>query len=178
MKTKTRLSMLALLLCSVTANAGWDPADNARLLREAPKTVATFRAADPSLRRFFDSAAGWAVFPTVGKGGFVLGGAYGKGVVYSGGAAVGFTELKQVSVGLQVGGQTYSELIFFRDQAALERFKTEKLEFDAQVSAIAADKGAAASADYHSGVAVFTKPKSGLMAEASIGGQSFSFSPR
>lgn len=177
MNHKTWLIVLALVIPTL-GHAGWDPADNPRLQREAPKTIAAFRATDPSLNRFFESAVGWAVFPTVGKGGFVLGGAYGKGVVYSSGSVVGFTELKQISVGLQVGGQTYSELIFFRDQAALERFKSEKLEFDAQVSAIAIDKGAAASADYHAGVAVFTKPKSGLMAEASVGGQSFSYVPR
>lgn len=178
MKYRNCLMLIALLFWPFLAGAGWDPADQEKLLREAPQTIQAFRTKDPSLKRFFDQAAGWAVFPTVGKGGFLLGGAYGQGVVYAGGKAIGFSELKQVTIGLQLGGQSYSELVFFRDQDALDRFRSEQLEFDAQLSAVLNDRGAAANADYHSGVAVFTLPKGGLMAEASVGGQSFSFDPR
>lgn len=174
-----RFTLLTLLLLiALPAAGGWDPDDQKRLLEQAPETIERFREEDPSLQRFFDHAAGWAVFPNVGKGGFLVGGAYGKGVVYAGGRAIGYSELKQVTIGLQLGGQSYSELVFFRDQASLSRFKSEKVEFDAQLSAVAIDKGAAANADYHAGVAVFTLPRGGLMAEASVGGQSFTFSPR
>ncbi len=168
-----------LLLCTLalSAQAGWDPAEKHEMRQEAARTLAAFKRKDPSLSRFFKSAAGWAVFPTVGKAGFWLGGAYGKGVVYKRGGVAGYTTLKQVTVGFQFGGQAYSEIIFFKDRAALRRFRQEKLEFDAQASAVAADKGASLDVDYHHGVAVFTMTKGGLMAEASVGGQHFTFDP-
>lgn len=172
------LALLILFAFAFAAQAGWDPAEKRELRQEAARTLAAFKRKDPSLSRFFKSAAGWAVFPTVGKAGFWLGGAYGKGVVYKrGGSIAGYTTLKQVTVGFQFGGQAYSEIIFFKDRAALRRFQQEKLEFDAQASAVAADKGASLDADYHGGVAVFTMTKGGLMAEASVGGQHFTFDP-
>jgi len=172
------LLLTLFMLAAAPVQAGWDPREKAELEHQAQETVRLFRQRDPSLNAFFDRAAGWAVFPTVGKGGFWIGGAYGEGVVYAGGKAVGYSELKQVSVGFQFGGQAYSEIIFFRDQAALQRFQSGKLEFDAQASGVVADKGAGANADYHKGVAIFTLIKGGLMAEASVGGQTFSFHPR
>lgn len=167
-----------LMLASAAATAGWDPREKADLEHEAADTAHQFRKRDPSLDTFFKRAAGYAVFPTVGKGGFWIGGAYGEGVVYKGGKAIGYSELKQVSLGFQFGGQAYSEIIFFRDEAALKRFTSGKLEFDAQASGVVADKGAGANADYHKGVAIFTMIKGGLMAEASVGGQTFTFHPR
>lgn len=181
MTPKSLLHYLFALLLTLTcglANAGWDPAKQTKLQREAAETIRAFQQKDPSLSRFFQSAAGWAVFPTVGKAGFWVGGAYGEGVVYEGGKAIGFSELKQLSVGFQFGGQAYSEIIFFKNKAAIDRFKAEKLEFDAQASAVIADKGAAMNADYTGGVAVFTMVKGGLMAEASVGGQHFTFTPK
>ncbi len=172
------LLLSVLLSIASTAPAGWDPADRKELVQEASATIQRFMRKDPSLKRFFNNAAAWAVYPTVGKAGFWVGGAYGKGVVYRRGQVIGFSELRQVSIGFQFGGQAYSEIIFFRDQAALDRFKRERLEFDAQASAVVADKGAALNADYHGSVAVFTLPKGGLMAEASVGGQQFTFEPR
>jgi len=171
------LATFLFSLFALTSEAGWDPAERTELQQEAMRTIAAFKRKDPSLSRFFESAAGWAVFPTVGKAGFWVGGAYGKGVVYSKGRITGYTTLKQVTIGFQFGGQAYSEIVFFRDQAAMKRFRQEKLEFDAQVSAVAADKGASLDADYHHGVAVFTLAKGGLMAEASVGGQHFTFDP-
>ncbi len=169
---------LAFLLALGTSQAGWDPSKQAELQREAAETIRDFKKQDPTMSRFFNSAAGWAVFPTVGKAGFWVGGAYGEGVVYQGGKVIGFSELKQVSVGFQFGGQAYSEIIFFKDKSAIQRFKEEKLEFDAQASAVIADKGAALNADYSGGVAIFTMVKGGLMAEASVGGQHFTFTPK
>ncbi len=172
--------LLALIAFTPAVNAGWtgwDPNDGDRteLIEDAQQALRRFKKNDPSLQRFFDKAQGYVIFPTVGKGGVGIGGAYGNGVVYSGGKLIGFSSLKQVTIGFQLGGQAYSELIFFKDQETLDRFKAEKIEFDAQVSAVAVTTGASADADFSSGVAVFTLTKGGLMYEASVGGQHFSF---
>jgi lipid-binding SYLF domain-containing protein len=144
----------------------------------AAATIAEFKRVDPSLDKFFSTAAGWAVFPTVAKGGLIVGGARGEGVVFEGGRAVGYTVLSQGTVGAQIGGQAYSELIFFRDAVALQHFKGGNSEFSAQASAVAASAGASADADYSEGVIIFTMARGGLMLEASIGGQHFSYSPK
>ena len=148
------------------------------LEREAAIAIQQFKDKDPSMVKFFDSAHGYAVFPTIGKGGLGIGGAYGKGVVYEQGKVIGYSTLKQGTVGFQIGGQAYSEIIFFQSPHALSQFKTEDAEFSAQVSAVAATAGAARTADWKEGMAVFTMAKGGLMGEASIGGQAFSFTPK
>src|SRR6185369_3628584 len=137
-----------------------------------------FRDTDPSIARFFDKAAGYVVFPEVTKGGAGLGAAYGEGVAYQGGRVIGYTKLEQGTIGAQLGGQTYREIIFFERPTDLDEFKAGRMELSAQASAVAASKGAAAHADYANGVAIFTDHERGLMAEASIGGQKFSFTPR
>ena len=165
--------ILILLLCTAltAASAGWDP-DRAA---EARHAIDEFKKADPSLKRFFNSAHAFAVFPTVGKGGFGIGGAYGSGVVFRGGKVVGETSLTQLTIGFQLGGQAYREIIFFRDKASFDDFKKGNFELSAQASAVAATFGASADADFEHGVAVFTLAKGGLMYEASVGGQKFSF---
>lgn len=163
--------LLLTLLIAQAAPAGWDPDRPA----EARKAVAEFKKADPSLQRFFESAYGYAVFPTVGKGGFGIGGAYGNGVVFQAGKPIGETSLTQVTIGFQLGGQAYREIIFFRDQATLEAFKRGNFELSAQASAVAATLGASADVDFDNGVAVFTLVKGGLMYEASVGGQKFDY---
>ncbi len=144
---------------------------------EATKTIDSFKKADPGLSKFFDNAVGWAVFPTVGKGAIGIGAAHGTGLAYEKGKLIGTVSMTQVTLGVQLGGQSYSELIFFESQAALESFKKNKLAFSAQVSAVAAASGASANAKYQQGVAVFTLAKGGLMYEASLGGQKFKFRP-
>lgn len=156
--------------CTAEA-AGWDPDRTAK----ARQTVAEFKKVDPSLRRFFNSAHAYAVYPTVGKGGFGIGGAYGKGLVFRGGQVVGQTSVTQLTIGFQLGGQAYREIIFFEDKATFDDFKEGNFELSAQASAVAATYGASADADFDDGVAVFTLAKGGLMYEASIGGQKFSF---
>ena len=158
--------------------AGWDPGKAAQERKAAEETIANFKKKDPSMKRFFDHAYGYAVFPTIGKGAFIVGGAHGSGLVYERGKIVGRVNLSQGTVGLQIGGESYSEIIFFKDKAALERLKKEDLKFSAQASAIAATAGASATADYEGGVAVFTMGKGGLMVEASIGGQELKFFPK
>ncbi len=144
---------------------------------EVAQAVESMVADDPGLQRFFDDSHGYAVFPNVGKGGFVVGGAHGTGLVYEGGDLVGQSSLKQVNVGLQLGGQSYIQVIFFQGPEDLARFRAGKLEFSGQVSAVAITEGASADIDYTKGVAVVTKAKGGLMYEASLGGQTFDYKP-
>jgi len=132
---------------------------------------------DPSLRDMMNSAYGYAVFPNIGKGGLIVGGAYGKGTVYEQGNMVGYADLTQGTIGAQLGGQTFSEIIVFENSDALNRFKNNQLAFSANASAVAIKAGAAKSAKYNDGVAVFTMPNGGLMFEASVGGQKFTYVP-
>jgi len=150
-------------------------ADEAAEVKTARQAIGELQAADPKLVRFFDGAAGYAVFATVGKGAAGIGGAHGEGVLFSKGAPVGKTTLSQLTVGLQLGGQAYTEVIFFETEKALSAFKKGEYTMAAQVSAVAAAAGASANAKYVEGVSVFTLAKGGLMAEASVGGQKFSF---
>src|SRR5512137_1041450 len=143
-------------------------------IAEAEAAVKRLREVEPGLKRFFDRAAGYAVFPDVTKAGFIVGGAGGSGYVFEGGKAVGRTTLSQATVGAQIGGQAYIEIVFFEDRWALEQFKKGDWAMAAQVSAVAVTAGAAKNAAYNKGVAVFTLVTGGAMAEASIGGQKFS----
>ena len=143
--------------------------------KHARQAVGELQRADPGLTRFFDEAAGYAVFPTVGKGGMGIGGARGTGVLYEKGVVTGKTTLTQLTVGLQLGGQAYTEVIFFETEQTLAAFKKGEFAMAAQVSAVAAKAGASANARYVDGVSVFTLAKGGVMAEASVGGQKFSY---
>lgn len=144
---------------------------------DAQTVIDNFRRKDPSLGKFFDSAYGYAVFPKIAKGAAGVGAANGDGVVYEQGALVGTSEMTQVTLGFQLGGQTYSEIVFFQNKWNLDSFKSGTFEFSANASAIAAESGAAAANDFSNGIAVFTLPRGGLMFEASIGGQKFSYRP-
>ena len=144
---------------------------------EVPAVVSKFKQKDPGMAKVFAKAYGYAVFPTVGKGGLGLGAARGKGYVYERGRLVGRSTLTQVTIGLQLGGQAYSEVVFFKTKAALQNFKNGNLKLDAQASAIALSHRASADFAYRGGVAIVTMAKGGLMYEASVGGQKFSFAP-
>jgi lipid-binding SYLF domain-containing protein len=144
---------------------------------DADSVIARFKAKDPGMAKVFAEAHGYAVFPTVGKGGIGIGGARGKGEVFERGALIGKSTLTQVSVGFQLGGQAYSEVILFKDKTALDDFKRGNYEFDAQASAIALTARASRDLAYNKGVAIITMAKGGLMYEASVGGQKFSFKP-
>jgi lipid-binding SYLF domain-containing protein len=159
-------------------------------------TVALFKNAGAS-SKFFSNSYGYAVFPTIGKGGIGVGGAHGSGRVYAHGKYVGDTKMTQLTVGLQLGGQAFSQIIFFEDDRSFKEFTSGNFEFGAQASAVAITAGASASAgttggsagasggkkdaetagSYHKGMAVFTVAKGGLMYEAAIGGQKFSYKP-
>lgn len=148
-----------------------------KLQNEVKASIKTFVEKNPDLQKYFDKAYGFAVFPKIAKGGLGVGGAGGHGLVFDDKTVVGGSKMSQATIGLQAGGQTYMEAIFFKDQAALDRFTKGKMKFSGQVSAVALKDGASADAAYQDGVAVFTKAIGGLMAEASIGGQGFKYEP-
>jgi lipid-binding SYLF domain-containing protein len=164
---------------------------------EYSDTIKVFRNAGES-GRYFAGAYGYAVFPTIGKGGFIVGAAHGSGRVYRKGEYVGDVSMTQVTVGAQLGGEAYSQVIFFENRQAFDQFTSGNFEFGAEASAVAITAGASAEAGttgasagasvtqksattaarYHKGMAVFTVAKGGLMYEASIGGQKFSYKPK
>jgi len=146
-------------------------------VKEADAAIAALKKADPSLKKFFGKSAGYAVFPNVAKGGLVIGGAGGSGFLYEGGKPVGKTTMSQATIGAQIGGQAYYEIVFFETKESLAAFKKGEWTMAAQVSAVALKSGASANAEYKDGVAVFTLTKAGAMAEASVGGQKFSYEP-
>jgi lipid-binding SYLF domain-containing protein len=148
--------------------------------------VKVFKDAGAS-QAFFSSSYGYAVFPTIGKGGLGVGGAYGRGRVYKQGQYVGDTSVTQLSFGLQAGGQAYSEIIFFQDQRAFDEFTTGNFEFGADASAVAITAAAGASGGkndattvgkYRKGMAVFTVVKGGAMYQAALSGQKFKYTPK
>lgn len=161
------LAVAALVASVQTARAQSD--------EDVQETIRKFEEGDPGMQAWFREAYGYAVFPSVGKGGIGIGGAHGKGLVYEQGTLIGKTSLTAVTVGFQLGGQAFSEVIFFKDKAALDEFTRGNFEFDAGVSAVALTAGASRDIAYTKGVAVVTATKGGLMYEASIGGQKFSF---
>ena len=144
-------------------------------IQKAEAAVDMFKKADPTLDKFFKSAKGWAVFPSVAKGAIGIGGAGGKGVLFEKGTPVGKTSLTQVTIGLALGGQSFSEIIFFENDRALTDFKDGRFALAAQASAVALTSGAGAAARYDNGVALFIMNPKGLMLEASVGGQQFSY---
>ncbi len=125
------------------------------------------------MQRFFDSSVAHVVIPTVGKAGFGIGGARGKGLLIENGQPTAVVTLTQLTIGFQWGGQAYSEYLFFQDDVALQDFKRGNYELGAQASAVAVTAGASADADYSGGIAIFTRAKGGLMYEATVGGQKF-----
>jgi len=185
---KALLSLSVLVVALLTSNVWADP---------YAETVDLFKKAGES-GTFFTNSYGYAVFPTIGKAAFVVGGAHGKGQVYDHGKYVGDTALTKVSVGLQAGGEAYSQIIFFQDQRAFNEFTSGNFEFGADVSAVVITAAASGEAGttganvgasggkkdattggaYHKGLAVFKIVKGGAMVEASVAGQKFSYTPR
>lgn len=145
--------------------------------KDVQATIEDFLKVDPRVESFIETSAGYAVFPTVGKAAFLVGGAHGNGELILAGSAVGKTEITEVSVGLQAGGQSFSEIIFFETEADIDRFTDGKLEFSSGFSAVAVSGGATDKPPYREGVVVFTHTKGGLMAEMSVGGQKFKYEP-
>ena len=177
---KMKVLMLALGTClfiAPPASRADEKKDMERLNKEVPSAIAQFKAKDSTLTNFFDKSQGYVVFPSVSKGGLVFGGASGKGLVYEKGRLIGSATLSQGTFGAQIGGQVFSEVIFFENAEALSAFKQSRFVMSAQIGAVAAAEGTGRTAKYTNGVAIFTMVKTGLMAEASVGGQQLDFKP-
>jgi lipid-binding SYLF domain-containing protein len=171
------LALFVLGIYAITLSA-FEPDISDKMELDVAQAILQIKEKDPGIQKFFDDAAGYAVFPSVGKGGVVIGGAFGRGLVIVGEQVDGYTSLSQGTIGLQLGGQKYSQFIFFRDETALDHFKRGNFEFGAQASAVAITAGASADAAYDAGVAIFTVAGGGLMFEGSVGGQRFSYEPK
>jgi lipid-binding SYLF domain-containing protein len=165
--------VMGLLVSCATAPASRE--DRAALVAEASSRWQQMRTADPSLDTLVQRGYGYALFPDVGKGGLGVGGAYGRGVVYERGQHIGYSDLTQGTVGVQAGGQSFSELLVFENKAALDRFKAGQFGFTADASAVVLTSGVATNATFVDGVAVVVQPLSGVMVEAAIGGQKFTY---
>lgn len=182
-------ALLVAILCIWPMGASADKFEN---------TIEIYKKS-PQAQPFFKNAYGYAVFPTIGKGGIGIGGAYGKGQVYREGGVTGTVKMTKITIGFQLGGQAFSEIIFFQDKRSYEEFISGSFEFDATASAVAITAGAQAQAgttgntagasagpatakqaatSYNKGMAIFVHAKGGLMYEAAIGGQKFSFTPK
>lgn len=182
---KNSFRIAALLIASglvwgpmaLANDEGLSTEELAKLREEVAEAVTHFKKADSTIGILFDTASGYAVLPKIGKGGLVVGGARGEGLVYDQGQLIGHVIMNQATVGAQIGGQSFSQVIFFETPEALKAFQESEFTMAAQVSAVAAGEGVAKSAKYNQGVAVFTLARAGLMAEASVGGQKFNFRP-
>jgi lipid-binding SYLF domain-containing protein len=181
------LAAVLLVLCAIDRAWADDYADTIKVFKQAGESAT-----------FFDNSYGYAVFPTIGKGGVGIGGAFGRGRVYEKGVYVGDTSMTQLTIGLQLGGQGYSQMIFFEDERAFKEFTSGEFEFGAQATAVAITAGASASVntagttagvsagkhdaktvgEYNKGMATFTVAKGGLMYEATLGGQKFGYKPK
>ncbi len=191
--TVFKLSFVRMLLAAL---AVWSFSAVAHGADDYSETIKVFKGS-PLVKEFFGNSYGYALFPTIAKGGLGIGAAHGDGQVYKGGAVTGKTSMTQVTIGFQAGGQAFSQIIFFQDRRAYDDFISGNFEFGAQVSAVAITAGAQAQAgsagssagasggsqsagtqraSYHKGMAVFTHAKGGLMFEASLGGQKFDYS--
>jgi lipid-binding SYLF domain-containing protein len=179
MKKYTIMLMIqsALILSALaTGNAAAAQSKkDSSLIEDCQAGKKDFLRTDDLMKNLFDNAYAYAMFPNIGKGAVGVGGAAGNGIVYENGKIIGKANMKQITVGFQFGGQAYREVIFFEDKETLNRFKKNNIEFSAEASAVAATVGASAKAKYAKGVMIFTQEKSGLMYEASVGGQKFKF---
>ncbi len=173
MKRKNFL-MMAILFFSMSLFA--QNADDKKVINDAEQIKAAFIKAHPKMKNYFDDAKAYAIFPNVGKGAMIVGAAAGNGVVYERGTLVGMADLKQLDIGAQIGGKAFSEVVFLKTDEAVQEFMDDDLSFGSNISAIAINQ-APPSLDitYTDGIAVFTLPKEGLMAEVSVGGQKFEF---
>lgn len=166
--------LVAVLAAGLLAGCAATPSDSV-IIADARASVVRFVDRDPGLQEWVNHAHGYVVFPSVGKGGLGVGGSYGRGVVFERGEPVGKTSITQATIGAQIGVQSFAQIIFFQDEAALRTFQRGNFEFSAQATAVAATAGKAATTSYEKGVAAFIMTKGGLMAEATIGAQKFDY---
>ena len=147
------------------------------LHQECRAALKRMESENPGLRQVLEKAYGYAVFPDVGKAAAVIGGAYGTGEVYEEGSLIGYATISQLTIGVQIGGDAFTEVIVFDSKQSLERFKRGETKFAANASAVLVRAGAATSNDFEDGVCVFVSSEGGMLLEAAIGGQAFEFKP-
>lgn len=174
---KFRILLLLILIGGFVGMASAQTKKDQKVIKDADEAVSTLLKVNPDLREYFDKSAGCVIFPNVGKGGFIIGGASGNGVLYVYGKKQGMASVKEFNIGMQIGGEALIEVIFFESTDQVEEFKKGKFEFDAGISATALKSGESLDAKYNDGVAVFTHTKGGLMADVSVGGQKFNYKP-
>jgi lipid-binding SYLF domain-containing protein len=167
--------LFILAMVTVTITDGQSTHRDRRVLRDSKKAKSAFIKIDPSIKKWFDNAYGYVIFPNVGKAGLGVGGAFGNGIVFINNTPIGRANLSQVSIGFQAGAQGYREVIFLENKSNIDDFKENKLKLSAQVSAVLVVLGAAANINYSNGILIFTQPKGGLMYEVSVGGQTFNY---
>ena len=177
MRFTTGLALVTVVagLLGSCATAPASREDKAALVAAATTRWQQMRQEDPALGALVQRSYGYALLPVVGKAGLGVGGAYGRGVVYERGQHIGYSDLTQGTVGVQVGGQSFSELLVFESKAALDRFKAGQFGFAAGASAVVLKSGVATTPNFVDGVAVVVQPIGGVMVEAAIGGQQFTY---
>ena len=176
------LLLVTVVLASVAIGIGCSTApknegDAAKLANNAKAELANYKVKDPTVQALLDKSVGYAIFPDIGKGGWIIGGSYGRGEVYEKDKHIGYADIKGVSAGFQWGAQNFSELLIFMSQAEMDKFKSGEFSLGANVSAVALASGAAAATDPNKGVIALVDTKGGLMAEAAVGGQQMKFQP-
>ena len=167
---------LAAVSCGGSNEAAKAPSDvKAERIDGVAETIARFKKKDPSIESFFAKSYGYVVMPSIGEGGFIVGGALGEGDAFRQGAYVGMVTLHELSVGYQLGGQNYAEIVFFETEKRFADLTSGTFEFDVEFLAVAVEAGAAKETEFRQGVASFVLPNKGLMASAAIGGTRLSF---
>lgn len=180
LKPLALVGSLALLaaLPAACSTAPTTEADRTVLASDVQAAITRAKEKNPNMSKHFTDSYAYAVIPNVGKGALIVGGAYGRGEVFKGGTMVGYCDVSQGSFGAQIGGQGFTEFVFFQSKAPYDKFLNNEFVFAANASAVAADAGAGSANDYQNGVAVFVTGQAGLMLEAAIGGQQFNFVPK
>lgn len=172
----TKISFLLFLFFYFTASANLNQTSkDKKIIADCVDAKTAFINSDGFMKSLFNNAYSYVIFPNIGKGGFGIGGATGNGAVFRRGVLIGMAKMSQFTLGFQAGGQAYREVIFFENERVLNEFTDSEFEFSAQASAIIVAEGAAGNVKYHNGVMIFTQPKGGLMYEATIGGQKFTY---
>lgn len=164
-------AIFILIVFSTTAQTR----EQKEIIRDAELAKEAFIANNSHMAELFKNATGYAIFPNVGKGAYIVGGAAGNGAVYQNGKVIGMAKLRQLDIGLQLGGQAFRQAILFQTQSELDRFKEGNFELSSTVSAVALEDGKAKTIEFRDGIAVVTMPKAGAMVEVSVGGQKFEY---
>ena len=180
MKDLKNLSKLGLIMLFIAfTSCGPGKSGNADdLMQDVMEAKTAMSQADENVDELFDSSVGYAIFPNVGKGAYIIGGASGNGIVYENGTMVGYSNLKQVDVGLQVGGKAYREVLFFKTQEALDDFKDGEYELSGNATAVIIERGKSKTIKFQDGIGVATMPKAGAMVGVSVAGQRFGFTEK